>query len=208
MTLTPGHAESGGSREPESGVRAISSTTPPPPAPVLEGDLGQFFPTEVLQLLQLSQATGRLELSRAATHPRPGPGAPAASEIVEVFFETGRPVFARTNGPTVRTGEILVHRGQVSRAALESALETQRREPARRIGEVLRGAGALPQEQVAQAVHDGLRRILYGVLLWREGRFRFLAGEQAERNDLPLDLDLDRLILEGLRLADQARAGR
>jgi hypothetical protein len=61
---------------------------------------------------------------------------------------------------------------------------------------------------VAQAVHDGLRRILYGVLLWREGRFRFLAGERAEGNDLPLDLDLDRLILEGLRLADQARAGR
>ena len=57
-------------------------------------------------------------------------------------------------------------------------------------------------------MHEGERRILYGVLLWRDGRFRFHAGERATDNDLPLDLDLDRLILEGLRLADQARAER
>jgi len=57
-------------------------------------------------------------------------------------------------------------------------------------------------------VREGLRRILYGVLLWGEGRFRFLADERAARNDLPLDFDLDRLILEGLRLADQARSAR
>jgi hypothetical protein len=107
----------------------------------------------------------------------------------------------------VRTGEILVHRGHVSREALAAALEAQRREPGQRIGQVLRSAGAAAADQVTQAVHDGLRRILYGVLLWREGRFRFLAGERVEGNDLPLDLDLDRLILEGLRLADQARAG-
>ncbi len=168
----------------------------------LEGGLGQFLPSEVLQLLQLAQATGRLELSRA------GPDPSAAPEVVDVFFEGGRPTFARTSGVTVRTGEILVHHGHVSRDALSGALEAQRREPGRRIGEVLSSAGAAAPAQVAQAVHEGLRRILYGVLLWREGRFRFVAGERVENNDLPLDLDLDRLILEGLRLADQARAGR
>jgi hypothetical protein len=57
---------------------------------------------------------------------------------------------------------------------------------------------------VVQAVHECVRRILYGMLLWREGRFRFFADEPALDDDLPLDLDLDRLILEGLRLADQA----
>ena len=30
----------------------------------LEGDLAHFYPSEVLQLLQLAQAVGRLELSR------------------------------------------------------------------------------------------------------------------------------------------------
>jgi len=170
--------------------------------PALDGDLARFYPTEVLQLLQLAQATGRLELSR------PDPRHPGGRETVDVFFDAGRPVFVRTTGLAVHTGEILVHRGLVPREAVERALDAQRREPGKRIGQVLREAGAAAPDQVAQAVHEGLRRILYGMLLWREGRFRFMAGERAADNDLPLDLDLDRLILEGLRLADQARAAR
>jgi hypothetical protein len=173
----------------------------------LEGDLGRFQPAEVLQLLQLAQATGRLELSRAPSREgRDGTASETVPEIVDVFFMAGRPVFARTSGHAVRTGELLVHRGHASRAAVEQALERQRRGGRGRIGEMLREDGTVTPEQVARAVHEGLRRILYGVLLWREGRFRFHPGEPAPAGDLPLDLDLDRLILEGLRLADQARA--
>ena len=167
--------------------------------PALQGDLSHFFPAEVLQLLQLAQATGRLMLTRS------DPRASRGYETVDVFFESGRPVFARTGGQSVRTGEVLLHRGQLAAESLERALEEQRRGPGRRIGRLLIETGAAPREQVARAVHEGQRRILYGVLLWGEGSFRFLAGERIEDNDMPLDLDLDRLILEGLRMADQAR---
>jgi hypothetical protein len=171
----------------------------------LKGDLGRFQPAEVLQFLQLAQVTGRLELSRLAT----GPGrAPGAEETVDVFFVRGRPVSARTNGAAVRTGEILVHRGHASREAVVGALEAQRRGVRRRIGEMLEERGAVAPARVAEAVNECVRRILYGTLLWHEGRFRFFADERAPEGDLPLDLDLDRLILEGLRLADQARADR
>ena len=96
--------------------------------PSLEGDLAHFFPTEVLQLLQLSQATGRLELHREG-------------ERVDLFLERGRPVFARTSGMAVRAGEVLVHRGQVRPEALARALEHQRADGRRRIGELLIEAG-------------------------------------------------------------------
>lgn len=172
---------------------------------MLEGELGQFQPAEVLQLLQLAQATGRLELSRPATGAAGGAG---AAETVDVFFEQGRPVFVRTSGQSVRTGEILVHRGHTTREAVLGALDAQRRGAGKRIGRVLADNGAAAPARVVEAVHEGERRILYGVLLWRDGRFCFHAGERATDNDLPLDLDLDRLILEGLRLADQARAER
>jgi hypothetical protein len=164
-------------------------------APALDGDLAHFFTSEVLQLLQLAQVSGRLEIERE-------------SERVDLYLERGRPVFARTSGLAVRAGEILQHRGLVSPEALARALDRQRTEPRQRIGALLVEAGEVTLEQVRDAVHEVLRRIVYGVLLWREGRFRFLAGERATDNDLPLDLDLDRLILEGLRLADQARAAR
>jgi hypothetical protein len=174
----------------------------------LEGDLGRFEPAEVAQLLQLAQATGRLELTRSVTGAPGGPGAGRAAETVDVFFVRGRPVFARTSGQSVRTGEILVHRGYTTHEAVIGALEAQRRGTMKRIGEVLADRREVAPEQVVQAVHECVRRILYGMLLWREGRFRFFADERAQDDDLPLDLDLDRLILEGLRLADQARAER
>jgi len=163
--------------------------------PALSGDLAHFFPSEVLQLLQLAQATGRLEFSREA-------------ERVDLFFERGRPVFARTTGLAVRAGEVLMHRGLVAPQALARSLDRQRTEPRRRIGQLLVESGDVTAENVREAVHEVLRRIVYGVLLWRDGAFRFVPGEAMIGEDIQLDLDLDRLILEGLRLADQERATR
>jgi len=162
-------------------------------APALTGDLAHFVPAEVLQLLQLAQSTGRLEIARGA-------------ERVELYLERGRPVFARTSGLRVRVGEVLRHRGLVTDAAVDGALARQRSEPGRRIGALLVEAGAANAEQVRDAVHEVLRRIVYGVLLWREGAFRFVPTPPSVGEDIQIDLDLDRLILEGLRLADQARA--
>jgi hypothetical protein len=164
-------------------------------APELDGDLRTFFPTEVLQLLSLAQANGRLELDR--------PG-----ERAEVFIERGRPVFARTDGPSVKAGQVLVHLGLVQPEALETALAMQQERPRARLGAMLVESGAITPEQLQQAVQDVLKRILYGVLLWRDGRFRFYADERVAGEDIQLDIDLDRMILEGLRQADQDRAGR
>ena len=79
----------------------------------LAGDLAIFYPAEVLQLLRLARATGRLDLERG-------------DERVEVFIEEGRPMFARSSGPSVRTGDILIHRGEVSREALDMAHDPTR----------------------------------------------------------------------------------
>ena len=161
----------------------------------LEGDLAHFVPSEVLQLTQLAQATGRLEFARGA-------------QRVDLYLERGRPVFARTSGLAVRVGEVLVHRGLVGADAVERALDRQRSQPGRRLGGLLVEAGAASAEQVREAVHEVLRRIVYGVLLWRDGRFRFVPGAASVGEDIQIDLDLDRLILEGLRIADQARAAK
>jgi hypothetical protein len=158
----------------------------------LEGDLKHFLPSEVFQMLQLAQATGRLEFARA-------------TETAELFFERGRPVFARTTGQSVRVGQILVHRGDVSPDALELALAVQKDSPGERVGTMLVNSGAVTPEQVQRAVSEVVRRILYGMLLWREGRFRFNPGTRPEGEDVQLDMELDRLILEGLRIADQTR---
>jgi hypothetical protein len=158
----------------------------------LEGDLEQFFPGEVLQFLQLAEASGRLDLERGG-------------ERAEIFFEHGRPVFARTSAPSVKAGEVLVHRGRLKPETLEQALARQQDRPGQRVGQMLVAAGAISTADLEEAVQDVLRRIVYGVLLWRRGRFRFHPGEHAANEDIRLDFDLDRMILEGLRLADETR---
>jgi glycine/D-amino acid oxidase-like deaminating enzyme len=162
-------------------------------APALEGDLRFFQPAELLQLLQLAQASGRFELERGQEH-------------VDLVFQNGRLVSARTSGVAVRVGDVLVHRGVLTREALELVLSMQQDQPGERIGHMLVTSGAVTEAQAVAAIREVVSRVVYGVLLWREGRFRFAPGSEAGPEDIRLDLDLDRLILEGLRLADQKRA--
>jgi len=159
----------------------------------LRGDLRHFFPGEILQLLKLAQATGRLVMERSG-------------ESADVFVERGQPVFARTSGGTVRIGDLLVHRGVVAPETIERVLSHPPSHPEQRLGARLVEAGAVTPADVQQAVSDSLRRILYGLLLWRDGDFRFSPGEQATDEDIRLEADLDRLILEGIRQADESRA--
>jgi len=58
------------------------------------------------------------------------------------------------------------------------------------------------------AVLEVQRRIVCNVLLWQSGEFRFLPGERANDEDMMLDLDLDRLFLESLRLAANGDSGK
>ena len=158
----------------------------------LSGDLNFFRPAEVLQLLQLAQASGRFVLERA-------------DERVELSFEGGRLLAGRTSGTAVRLGDVLVHRGLVVSEAIDLVLSIQQDQPGERIGQMLVSAGAATSEQVADALREIVRRVVYGVLMWREGRFHFEPGAERAADEVQLDLDLDRLILEGLRLADQKR---
>ena len=56
---------------------------------VLEGDLGHFFLSEVLQFLQLANVTGMLAIERAG-------------ERAEIAFDRGSPIGASTSRGSVR----------------------------------------------------------------------------------------------------------
>jgi Domain of unknown function (DUF4388) len=168
------------------------STGPNPPGRVtLTGDLTSFYPAEVLQLLQLAQVTGWLEIERRG-------------ERATLAIEGGRPVFARTDAASVKVGELLMHHGAINRETLELALAMQSDDPGERLGAMLIASGLVSRAQVETAVREVVKRIVYGVLLWREGVFRFVPGPVGNE-DVKLELELDRLILEGLRQADEER---
>jgi hypothetical protein len=156
----------------------------------LAGDLGRFVATDVLQFLKLSGATGRCEFERAG-------------ERVTVAFAHGRPLWARTTGRSVRLGEALVHHGGADASAVDAALAEQRRRPDRPLGALLRERG-VRDEDVAQALAEVFRRIVCLLSLWPDGRFRFVPGEPGTDDGAALDLELERVLLEGLHQADLA----
>jgi hypothetical protein len=155
---------------------------PKPSKPTLVGALGPFSAVHVLRMLQSARATGCLALDRDG-------------ERVELYIDQGRSVFARSTGLTVRVGDILVQRGELVAEAIELALAIQADQPGQRIGQMLIESGVVGAEQVRDAVLAVQRHILCGVLLWREGTFRFVAGKRAEEEDIRIDLDVDRLII-------------
>ena len=159
-------------------------------APALEGELGRFFASDVLQFLKLAGASGRLEFEREG-------------ERVAIAFAYGRPLWGSTTGRSVRLGDVMVHRHGLSPEDLGAALDEQRRRPGEPLGRLLREQGAA-EEQVVSAVAEVFRRIVCLLALWPDGRFRFMPGPADEPDDAALDFELDRLILEGLHQADLA----
>ena len=160
-----------------------------PTGGALEGALGPFVAADVLQFLRLAGVSGRLEFRRAG-------------ECIEVAFAHGRPVWARSNARAVRLGDVMLHRGWMSAEALAAALVDQRLRR-QKLGRVLRERG-IPDEHVVAAVGEVFRRLVCLLSLWPDGRFRFVPGAEADPDDVPLELELERLILEGLHQADLA----
>jgi len=155
-------------------------------APALAGDLAQFVATDVIQFLRFAGASGRLEVERGG-------------ERVTIAFSGGRPEWATTSGRAVRLGDVLVHCGWITRDALEAALADDA-EPGP-VGAIARRRG-VAAEQVGLAVCDVFRRLVCLLSMWPDGAFRFVPGTPGAVDDASLDVELDRVLLEGLQQAD------
>ena len=158
----------------------------------LSGELTHFLPIQILRLLQLAVATGRLEI----TH---------GDERADLYLINGRSAFALTNAVHLRVGEVLVNGGDIRPEAVELTIAVQQDQPGLRLGHMLVEGGVVDASRLRAAVLEVQRRIICRVLLWEEGEFQFHPGERASEEDITLDLDLDRLIIEALRLAAAER---
>ena len=167
-----------------AGTEPARDATPP----ALEGDLRRFSAADVLQFLKLAGVTGRLECERAG-------------ERLEVAFDHGRPLWAQGSERCVRLGDVMLHRGWASAEDLRAALDEQHGRPGEPLGRLLRARGAA-EAHVVSAAAEVFRRVVCLLSLWPDGRFRFVPGGAAGMDDAALDLELDRLILEGLLQAD------
>ena len=156
----------------------------------LEGSLKVFEPSAVLQLLNLAESTGELELS-------------VWNNSATIFFERGHVTFASIANRPVKLGEYLVKEGLLKQKDLDKALKQKNRK--KKVGDVLVESGAIEQDVLRPAVEEQIKEVIYEVVRWDDGRFRFVDGKMPDNQDVFIDIPLDHLMLEGLKRLDEEK---
>ncbi len=154
----------------------------------LRGNLAVFGPISVLQLINLEQTTGELTFE-------------SGGNTARLYFEQGSVTYAEIADRKMKLGEYLLDQRLISQDALDRALDAQGLR--RRLGTVLVEMGEIDADTLRGAIEEQIKEVVYEVVRWRVGRFRFASGRKPNSQDVFIDIPLDHLILEGLKRLDE-----
>lgn len=150
----------------------------------LKGQLSHLPLPEVLEHLRTTRGTGILTLVSG--------GARKA-----IYLKDGRVVFAASNLPNDRLGELLIREGKITVEEYEASIKALSK--GKRQGKVLVELGALSPRDLWEGVQFQIKEIVYGVFRWEDGQFHFEESSLPERERITVDLDIRDLILAGIR---------
>jgi DNA-binding response OmpR family regulator len=159
----------------------------------LRGDLRVVPIAEVLQLLDVQKQSGILEVERD-------------DAAVEVSFRAGRVDLATARGVSEEylLGRFLVEGEVLTRADLDGFLES-RMPGSKLIGAQLVKLGYLSEADLKAALARQTRELVYEILRWSFGAFRFTRTRELPPAavDAMLALDVEGILMEGFRRVDE-----
>jgi DNA-binding response OmpR family regulator len=175
---------------------AVRSALPPDAnSEVLSGDISVISIAEVLQLLHLQRQTGALSV-----YSQP-------SREVTLYVREGNVDLASWRGLRNEffIGRYLVEQGAFGRDKLSQVLETAL-DRQQLLGESLIELGLTDEEDLKRALVRQTSELVYEVVRWKDGRFRFAAGvEKRAATRAALGLSVGALVMEGFRRVDEWR---
>jgi Domain of unknown function (DUF4388)/FHA domain len=155
---------------------------------ILEGNLDRFEVPDLLTFLNMGRRTGVLVLEREG-------------QETKLFLREGRPVFATSTQESLRLGSVLVRTGRLSAATLQKALD--RRGGGFRLGQVLLAQRLLSEEELASYLKVQVSEVIFDTFEWRQGLFTFYDKVPPPATVVTLEMDLQNLIMEGVRRLDE-----
>jgi hypothetical protein len=153
----------------------------------LKGQISELPVPDILQHLRASASTGILTLV-------------AGGARKALYVKDGRVVFASSNLPNDRLGEILLREGKITVEEYASSIKAITK--GKRQGRVLVEMGALGPKDLWEGVQFQVKEIVYSVFQWDEGQFHFEESTLPEKERITVDLDIQDLIVAGLRRVD------
>lgn len=155
----------------------------------LTGDLSRFEVADVLTFLHISRATGVLVFERP-------------DQETKLFLRKGRPIFAASTREDLRFGSVLVRTGKLSSSELESVL-ARGMERRLRVGQILVEENVLTTTELTEMLKLQVSDVIFDTFEWREGTFTFFDRVPAPDAAVHLEMDLQSLIMEGVRRLDE-----
>jgi hypothetical protein len=153
----------------------------------LKGQLADLSVPEILQQLRGSAATGILTLV-------------AGGARKALYLKDGRVVFASSNLPNDRLGEILLREGKITVEEYDASIKAITK--GKRQGRALVEMGALSPKDLWDGVQFQVKEIVYSIFHWDEGTFHFEESTLPEKERITVDLDIRALLLAGIRRVD------
>lgn len=152
----------------------------------LKGNLKEFSFIQLLNLINLAKKSGALYIERL-------------EETCRIIFREGKLAFAETSAGNAPLLNILHQSSLISTGQKELLSERLKPLDEKAAGIYVISAGYVTQQQIISLLIDMFSEIVRGIFTWEEGFFRFEAGELIPDGRIPVQLNLENLIVEGAR---------
>jgi hypothetical protein len=117
--------------------------------------------------------------------------------VKTVYLSEGRVIFATSNDPDDRLGEMLLRKGRISYRALEASVRAM--QGGKRQGTLLVENGSIRSKDLVEGVTEQVQEIVYSLFGWDEGEWEFTPGDLPSREVIVLRMSTADLIMEGIR---------
>ena len=161
----------------------------------LKGSLEVFGLADILQLIHFQRKSGVLSLE-------------GDKDKVKLFFMEGNIVGAisQKRQEDARLGKVLLKKGSLKDEDLQIALEEQRR-TGKALGSILLKRGAVDKEQIREVLTGQVTETVLQLFSWEKGIYEFIPRpitlDSVGDKEVPITLDTQHLLMEGLRILDE-----
>lgn len=157
----------------------------------LEGFLEEFGLADILQLIYFQKKTGVLNIE-------------GNLDNIELSFIDGNITGLKSDRrlESNRLGKILLNKGLITEKDLFEAVEKQKAEGIK-VGSYFAKNGLVAKEVLTEIIQDQIIETIVQVFTWKEGRYEFIPQGVASDKEMPINLDTEHLLMDGLRIVDE-----
>ncbi len=174
----------------------------------LQGNIRDFSTTQLLNLINLARKTGTLTIfdgvrtgeKDAMGQDKMAPGAARAS----VSFNAGKLIFAVMDSQDGNLVSVLNKAGKLTDEQARIIKERAKTATDKALAMLLINANYVSQNDIVASIKQHTLDVVYNLLTWGEGPFRFDDGKMPGNDRILVPIDLENVIIEGSRRIKEA----